>query len=111
MPSLNLSLEDGQSYPIQIECGLLKNCGTAISSLVPPCHVMLVSDENVAPLYLESAEESLKSAGFTVHKKIFPAGEPTKSRLCWGNCWRRWRMPVSHGQISRYLLAAVLLVT
>lgn len=79
MPSLNLSLEDGQSYPIQIERGLLKNCGTAISSLVPPCHVMLVSDENVAPLYLETAAESLKSAGFTVHKKIFPAGEPTKS--------------------------------
>lgn len=79
MERLNLSLPDGQSYPICMERGLLHHLGDVLSSLTEPCKIMLVTDENVAPLYLKTAEESLKSAGYTVTHIIFPAGEQSKS--------------------------------
>lgn len=74
-----LTTPDGESYPILTGSGLLDTLGEEIAALTKPCRVMLISDENVAPLYLERAQYALKNAGFTVAARVVPAGEESKS--------------------------------
>ena len=42
-------------------------------------HVVVVSDENVAPLYLETVQRVLRAAGFEVSQVVIPAGERQKT--------------------------------
>lgn len=79
MKTIELSLQDGQRCPIRIGSGLLKICGELLKAEMKPCRVMLVTDENVAPLYLDTARKSLAEAGFAVNEIIVPAGEQSKS--------------------------------
>lgn len=79
MKTIELSLRDGQHCPIRIGSGLLKTCGELLLQEMKPCRVMLVTDENVAQLYLEFAKKSLREAGFDVHEIVVPAGERSKS--------------------------------
>ena len=74
-----LTTPDGKNYPILTGNGLLDACGAEIASIVKPCRVMLVSDTNVAPLYLERAKKSLAGAGFSVNTHVVSAGEESKS--------------------------------
>lgn len=66
-------------YDILIENGLLDRAGETIKPLTKAARVAVVSDSNVAPLYLARAVESFKRAGFEVHSFSFPAGEPSKT--------------------------------
>lgn len=66
-------------YDILIESGLLNDCGSYISKVVHPCKAMIVSDTNVAPLYLERVRISLEKSGFSVFECIIPAGEKNKN--------------------------------
>ena len=63
-------------YPIRIGAGLL-DAGTDWEKLLPGRHVLIVSDRNVAPLYLARVEKAL--AGKTVGTLILPAGEQEKT--------------------------------
>lgn len=74
-----LTTPAGESYPILTGAGLLARCGAELAERMQPCRAMIVTDENVAPLYLEQAKESLASAGFTVSSITVPAGEESKS--------------------------------
>ena len=65
-------------YPIRIGAGLL-DTGTDWQEVLPGRHVLIVSDRNVAPLYLARVEKAL--AGKTVGTLILPAGEQEKSGL------------------------------
>jgi len=44
-----------------------------------PCHIAVVTDTNVGPLYLDRTRASLEAAGFTVSSYVFPAGEQSKN--------------------------------
>lgn len=79
-----LTTPDGQTYPIFTGSGLLDTCGQEIASIVKPCRVMIVSDTNVAPLYLERVKKSLAEAGFSVNTHIVSAGEESKSVAVFG---------------------------
>ena len=74
-----LTTPQGEVYPIVTGAGLLQSIGSRLAETVKPCRVMLVSDENVAPLYLEQTQKSLVSAGFSVSAHVVPAGEDSKS--------------------------------
>lgn len=74
-----LAASGGAPYPIYTGSGLLSQCGGMLAKLMEPCRVMLVSDSNVAPLYLEKTAQALKNAGFTVSSHVVPAGEESKS--------------------------------
>ncbi len=39
----------------------------------------VVTDSNVAPLYLQPVMDSLTAAGFTAFSVVFPAGEASKN--------------------------------
>jgi len=66
-------------YTVTIGPGLLGECGPRLREAVPLCHMALVTDSNVAPLYLETAKNSLREAGYKVSTYVFPAGEGHKN--------------------------------
>ncbi len=68
------------TYDILIEENLLSRAGEhCLSVLGSPCRLCVVSDDNVAPLYLSAVSDSLLSRGFDVLSFIIPHGEGSKS--------------------------------
>jgi|LSQX01.1.fsa_nt_gb 3-dehydroquinate synthase len=68
-----------RDYPIVIRNGSLKQLGSIIAAYCKGRTAVLITDEQVAALYLSEASQSLEAAGFSVHCVVLPAGEATKS--------------------------------
>ncbi len=68
----------GRGYDIVVGAGLLANAGPLMRPALPAPRVIVVSDENVAPLYLDRLAASLAGAGVENHAIVLPAGEQTK---------------------------------
>ena len=66
-------------YEVIIASGLLADCGPRLRTLMPPCHMAVITDSTVAPLYLGTGQKSLAAAGFSVSSHVFPAGEGSKN--------------------------------
>ncbi|HEY0207867.1 3-dehydroquinate synthase [Acerihabitans sp.] len=67
-----------RSYPITIAAGLF-NDPASFMPLKGGDHVMVVTNETLAPLYLQSIRTVLESAGVIVDQVILPDGEQYKS--------------------------------
>jgi 3-dehydroquinate synthase len=75
-----LKVELGErSYDIHIGSELLSQAGELIKPVIRSRRVIIVTDENVAPLYLAALEKSLAEAGLNSDSIVLPAGEQTKS--------------------------------
>ncbi|WP_310621780.1 3-dehydroquinate synthase [Flexibacterium corallicola] len=68
-----------RSYPILIGRGLLESAGETIAQKLPAARVVIITDENVAPLHLPTLEASFARSGIDYHTLVVPAGEKTKS--------------------------------
>ena len=66
-----LKVNAGKGYDILIEKNLIKDCGKYIVAVTRARKTAIVTDSNVAPLYLEAVEKSLKEQGFEVVSYIF----------------------------------------
>lgn len=66
------------SYDIHIENGLLDRAGDYIRNLTKSRTLAVITDSNVDALYGQRLETALTSAGFRVHRLVFPAGEEHK---------------------------------
>ena len=77
MPTLRV--HTSPAYSVYVERGLLRRCGSVLRTLFPPCRAAIVTDDRVAPLYLETVRQSLESAGFSVCSYVFPSGEASKT--------------------------------
>lgn len=66
-------------YTVQIEPGILTRCGPLVKKLRPVSRMEIVTDSNVAPLYLDALKRSLCDAGIAVSCCVFPAGESHKN--------------------------------
>ena len=77
MPVLTVPLGE-RTYPIHIERGCLERSGELIREKLGDIAVAVVTDDNVAPLYLKQTERSLKDAGLRVESIVLPHGEQTK---------------------------------
>ena len=75
MPTLNVDLGK-RSYPILIDRKLLGKA-SLLQAYIPAQQVMVVSNETVAPLYMESILKTLY--GYEVNTHILPDGEEFKS--------------------------------
>ena len=73
MQQVTVELDD-RSYPILIGPGLLGN--GQLAQHLPHREIMIVTDSNVAPLYLEQVTAQLSHARVLIH--IIPAGETSK---------------------------------
>ncbi|MBV2234896.1 MAG: 3-dehydroquinate synthase [Sterolibacterium sp.] len=77
MRSLNVRL-GARSYPIHIGPGLLTQAELILPHLRTP-RVAIVSNETVAPLYLDKLAAPLRAAGVQVTEIILPDGEAHKN--------------------------------
>lgn len=79
MPEIMANTNTG-NYPILIRTGELARLGDLAASVVKGRKAFVVTDQNVAELYLETAVTSLKKAGFQIASCTIPAGEASKSQ-------------------------------
>ena len=77
MRTLNVALGE-RSYPIHIGPGVLEKAELVVERL-PQKRAAIVSNEIVAPLYLENLESRLNSAGVETVRIILPDGEDHKN--------------------------------
>ncbi len=77
MITVDVPLGD-RSYDIHIGSGLLAQAGALIRLLTGNARVAVVSDANVAPLYLEALRASLAAAGLEMVEIVVAAGEASK---------------------------------
>ncbi|KAG2482128.1 hypothetical protein HYH03_018914 [Edaphochlamys debaryana] len=85
MKTVNVDLGD-RSYPIYIGQGLL-NQGELLRKHIPGKRVLIVTNETIAPLYLERCKAALTEGGLQVDEVILPDGEEYKSMDVLGKVW------------------------
>ncbi len=66
-------------YDVVIDEGCLSQIGTYLPPLKGPCKVIIVSDDNVAPHYMNTVKTQLTDIGYTVCTYVFPHGEEQKN--------------------------------
>ena len=79
MSTRTIHVKASRDYDVLIGNGLMADTGTLVTEVHKPCKTAIVSDSNVAPLYLEKVQTSLEKAGFEVVSFVFPAGEASKN--------------------------------
>jgi len=73
------------SYDVLIGSGILDDAGKLIADVKKSKTAVVVSDDNVFPLYGKRLEKSLKENGFEVLSFVFPAGEQQKNLDTYGD--------------------------
>ena len=68
-----------RAYDILIGPGLIASAGREIASRLKGRRIAVVTDENVAPLYLDAFMAALAAEGIEAVSLVLPAGEKTKS--------------------------------
>ncbi len=68
-----------RAYDILIGPGLIASAGSEIASRIKGRKAAIITDEHVAPLYLDALKASLDAAGIVSAAVVLPAGEKTKS--------------------------------
>ena len=68
-----------RAYPILIGPGVLDEAGAEIARIAPRVNCAVVTDANVAPLYLDQLAASLDRAGLRSTSIVCPPGEGAKS--------------------------------
>lgn len=76
--TLKLNL-DNRGYDIKIGSNILQSAGSEINAICAKQKYFIVTDKNVAPIYLKKLQKSLNDAGLENHSFILKAGEQTKS--------------------------------
>jgi 3-dehydroquinate synthase len=69
----------GRSYPIVIGEGLVASAGRRIAAALPAARCAVVSDDNVASLYLAPVKASLEQHGLYLGEAVVRPGEASKS--------------------------------
>jgi len=85
MRTVNVSL-GSRSYPIFIGGKTLADLGRHCAELSLGRRCVIISDDNVAPLYAGKAAASLRKAGFEPMLATIPAGETSKSLKVFQRC-------------------------
>ena len=68
-----------KEYDVLIKRGATYNIGTFASEAGLCGRACIISDSNVAPIYMERVKTSLVKAGFSVTEYVFKAGETSKN--------------------------------
>ena len=76
---ITVNTKNLKSYDITIRGGILPEVGSLVRPLTKAKRVSIISDTNVAPLYLKTVADSFKAAGFEVSTFAFTAGETSKT--------------------------------
>ncbi len=74
-----IRINASKKYDVVIGKGVLSSLGEKCVSLFGKSKAVIVTDSNVAPLWLGKAKSSLENAGIGTVEFVFPAGEESKS--------------------------------
>ncbi len=89
MKTLTVALP-GQAYDIIIGQRVLAQVGERVKKALPNAQrLLVVTDDNVLPLYYSQVEHSLRQAGFQVGVHTVPAGESSKCVQQLNRLWER----------------------
>jgi shikimate kinase / 3-dehydroquinate synthase len=80
----------GHPYDARVEDGGLSRLGNHLRARNLTGPVVVVSDQNVGALYLESVRAALQAADFEVHTFCFPPGEAHKNIATVQSAWARF---------------------
>jgi 3-dehydroquinate synthase len=69
----------GRSYDVHIGIGLLEGAADYIAPLLKRPVTAIVTDDQVAPHFLDNLQQNLENAGISSTPIVLPAGESTKS--------------------------------
>ena len=75
-----IKVNASKEYDVIIGEGILSSLGERCVSLFGKNRAVIVTDSNVAPLWLDETKASLEKAGIDTLEFIFPAGEESKSK-------------------------------
>ncbi len=89
MPTTRIVVElpSGVSYDVRVGTGLTANLGQRLEAFGIGGQVAVITDANVAPLYLAAVRDCLLGSGFRVVDITLPAGEESKTLECAGEIW------------------------
>ncbi len=76
-----IDVRASKKYDVIVSRGLLKGCGQYIKSISRCSRAFIVSDENVAPIYLSPVMDSIRQSGIDVSSFVIPPGETSKSTV------------------------------
>ena len=77
---ITLALDLGErSYSIKVGEHLIEDAARHVAPLLNQPRVIVVTDDNVAPLWLKPLTDSLDKTGIVSNSIVLPAGEQTKS--------------------------------
>jgi 3-dehydroquinate synthase len=84
---LQVILDKDCTYDIRVGNRLLVNLGTHLRAVTSATRAVVITDDQVGPLYLEKVREGLVKEGFEVFDLTVPAGEGSKSIVVAGELW------------------------
>ena len=85
---VHVSLAD-RSYEIKIQCGILGTLADALVDLIQDRSVVVVTDSNVGPLYLDHVRQQLNVYAMKVGTLTVAAGESSKSVAVCDSLWQQ----------------------
>ena len=86
----DLRVDLGQrSYAIRIESGVLDKLAEVAASVVSQKHVVVVTDSNVGPIYLQEVVSQLQTCATRVDQITVDAGEKSKCVSVCDELWQR----------------------
>ncbi len=74
-----VTVNASKNYDILIEKGAINLVGELAKDIIGKGTACIITDSNVAPLYLEKVKESLLKENIKVSSYVFPAGEKSKN--------------------------------
>ena len=83
-PVKKIRVKASGEYDVLIGRNLLDNIGSLIKEVAGSCKIALVTDDTVNALYADKVMLSLKNAGYTAVKFVFPHGEKSKNLNVYG---------------------------
>ncbi|GMI47799.1 hypothetical protein TrCOL_g10073 [Triparma columacea] len=75
---VKVPLSDGRDYPIMIGADLLSTHASSLTEHVHGKNVLVISNEKIAPLYMDRVTKIFESAGKMVDTVVLPDGEQYK---------------------------------
>ena len=77
---ITTKISASKNYEVRTGSGLLGGFGDAVKEVAPGAlKLLIVTETNVAPLYLKKVKESAQRSGLQVFEYIFEAGEASKN--------------------------------
>lgn len=76
---ITIPVNTGKPYMVKIGRGIISTVGSEMKNLGLDGKALIISDDNVAPIYMSDVRSSLEAEGFEVYDFIIPHGESSKN--------------------------------